>query len=486
MFGDFLVDFKLFLQRLSLVGFANVLIGLSSIILLPILVKHISIIDYGVYVQIYVTTNLVPTFATLGLSYAMVRYLSTIKDKKELQEGFYSITLLTAAVSLIVSLIFFIFSTQISIIFNNDIYVTKVVSIIIFVSCLNYLIMNYFRAIQKIKKYSLFLLGSSYIKFIIIAYLAVSNYGILGITIGYLLGELLLFFIMFTFILIDIGFAIPKFKNIKEYISLSYPTIPGNLSRWILNSSDRFIIGIFLGSAAVGYYSPSYTLGNVIFMISSPFTYMLLSELPQHFDKNRIDDVKSYINKSIKYFLLLAIPSFFGLSLLSKSILILLTTKEVALNGYYITPFVALSFLLYGFYGIIYNIFLLEKKTKIPAVVFLISAPLNIILNIILVPIIGIIGAAITTLIGYSLITFLTVHYSLIYLKYDFNIKFIYKSLISSVIMSLVLIYFPVNGVLSLISVIGISILVYLISLYLLKGIDKKEINFIKNLMRNI
>lgn len=482
----FLLEFKLFLKRLSLVGIVNVLIGLSSIILLPILVKHISIEDYGIYVQILVMTNLIPTFATLGLSYAMIRYLSVTKDKNEIQEGFYSIIILTILVSLIISIIFFIFSNQISIIFNGNVYITNIVSIIIFVSCLNYLLISFFRAIQKIKNYSLFLLASTYIKLVIIAYFALFNYGILGITFGYFIGEIILFFLMYAFIFMYIGFKIPKFKYIKTYLFLSFPTIPGNLSGWVMNSSDRFIIGIFLGSAAVGYYSPSYTLGNIIFMITAPFSTILLSELPQHFDTNRMDTVKVYLNNSIKYFLLIAIPSFFGLSLLSLPILLILTTKEIALNGYFITPFIALSFLVFGFYGIIFNIFLLEKQTKIPSYLWLISAPINVILNVIMVPILGIIGAAITTLIGYTLLAILAVYYSQKFLKYDFNFKFIFKSIISSLIMSLVIINFPVNGIFSLLEVIGISILVYLISMYLLKGINKKEINFIKNFMKSI
>ena len=55
-----------------------------------------------------------------------------------------------------------------------------------------------------------------------------------------------------------------------------------------------------------------------------------------------------FIKLFIEIFLIVAIPSFFILSLLSKPILMIITTPEIALNGYFVTPFVALSALLFG------------------------------------------------------------------------------------------------------------------------------------------
>ena len=37
----------------------------------------------------------------------------------------------------------------------------------------------------------------------------------------------------------EIGFKIPKFDDIKEYLNFAFPIIPNNLSTWIVESSDR-------------------------------------------------------------------------------------------------------------------------------------------------------------------------------------------------------------------------------------------------------
>ena len=76
-------------------------------------------------------------------------------------------------------------------------------------------------------------------------------------------------------------------------------------------------------------------------MILAPFSILLPSVLPKYYDENNIEKVRIFLKYSMKYFLLIAIPSAFGLSILSKPILLILTTPEIALNGYLITPFVA-------------------------------------------------------------------------------------------------------------------------------------------------
>jgi len=199
---------------------------------------------------------------------------------------------------------------------------------------------------------------------VIVSIFTIKGFGIYMASIGLLIAYLATFFVMLSFIISDIGFKIPKLKNLREYLSFGLPTVPGILSYWIIDSSDRYIIGILLGTAFVGYYSPGYTLGTVILLILAPFSFLLPSVLPKYYDENNKEKVSIFLKYSLKYFLLIAIPAAFGLSLLSKPILMILTTPEIALNGYMITPFVALSAILYGIYGIISNIIVLEKKTK--------------------------------------------------------------------------------------------------------------------------
>ncbi len=483
---NILKEYQLFVKRIGLFGVTNLLVALSSLILLPIMTKTFPINDYGIWVQINTTISLIPNLATLGLSYSMFRFLSGERDKEKIREEFYSIAIIVLFSTIIISSLIFLFSRVIaSALFDGNVNIVILLSLIIFFACMDALLLSYFRTFQQMKRYSLFLLIQTYLGLIIVSYFALKGFSITIASSGLLIANLVTFFIMISLVLLDIGFKLPKLKNIREYLSFGLPTIPSTLSYWIVDSSDRYLIGILLGTAFVGYYSPGYTLGNIILIILAPFSFLLPSLLPKYYDDNNIEQVRIYLKYSLKYFLLIAIPSGFGLSILSKQILMILTTPSIALNGYFITPFVVLSATLFGFYGIISNIIILEKKTKITGMIWIIAAIMNLGLNILIIPHFGIIGAAITTLIAYIIAFALTVFYSHKFFKLDFDIPFIFKSIIASILMSIFLIIFHPTGLFNLILSIPISIIIYFILITLLKGIKKSEINFIKTLFKS-
>jgi O-antigen/teichoic acid export membrane protein len=479
-------EYKLFVQRIGLVGITNIFIGISSLILLPIMTKNFSISNYGIWVQINTTIALIPNLATLGLPYTMVRFLSAEKDKKIIQEGFYSISTIVLASTTIISALMFLFSKNIAVaIFNGDVNLAMLLSIIVFLACLNSLLLNFFRTFQQMKRYSGFLLIQSYLGVLIVSYFAISKYGIFITASGLLIANLITFIIMASFIILDIGFKLPEFKNFREYLYFGIPTIPSNLSSWIVDSSDRYLIGIFLGTAFVGYYSPGYTLGYMIIMILAPFSLLLPSLLPKYYEENEIEKVRLYLKYSMKYFLLIAIPTAFGLSILSKPILMILTTPEIALHGYLITPFTALSALFVGIYAIILNVIILKKKTKIMGIIWIIAATLNLGLNIIIIPYFGILGAAATTLLAYLIAFILTLSYSIKIFKFDFDLPFIFKSVISSVLMSIIILLIHPEGILNILITIILSSIIYILFLFIMKGIDKKEIRIIRKIINN-
>ncbi len=237
------------------------------------------------------------------------------------------------------------------------------------------------------------------------------------------------------------------------------------------------MIGFYLGPASVGYYSPGYSVGNLINIFFAPLNFILPATLSKHYDNNNIDEVKNILNISLKYYLIVAIPSFFGLSLLSEPLLNILTTPDIASKGYFITPFVALSSLLFGIYTIYQKIIILEKKTKITAKIALIAAISNILLNFLLIPYIGIIGAAFTTLLAYLIFLLLTLYYSSKFLRLYLDIKLLIKCIFSSMVMSYLIttIDGDIEGIISFISVVAIGATIYIITLLILKGITKDD-----------
>ena len=481
-------EFLQFAQRIGLVGITNFLIGLSGLILIPILTKTLPIEEYGTYVQITVTINLIPGMVMLGLPYTMVRFLAAVKSREEIREGYYSIMGITIVTAGVTSIALFILAEPIATtLFDNQVAATQILAAIVFLECMNGLQFNYFRTFQQIKRYSGLTFFKTCLQLVLVGALVLAGYGILGATVGLFVTDLVLFLIMGILIISEIGVVIPRFRNLREYLSFGLPTVPGNLSSWVVNSSDRYVIALFLGTAYVGYYSPGYTLGNVVSMFIAPLSFMLPAVLSKYYDDDNLSDVKTVLSYSMKYFLALAIPSVVGLSLLSKPLLTILSTPEIADQGYLITPFLALGGLLFGLYAIITQILVLEKKTGITGTIWIVAAVLNLGLNIIFVPRIGILGAAATTLVVYSLAFILSVYYSFKYLAFPVDGSFILKCLVAAAIMGVVVVIGGAQmsgGLVGIILLVGISALVYGAGLFILKGFKKEEIHFFRGLLR--
>lgn len=483
-----LQEYHQFARRIGLIGVTNLLISLSGLILLPILTKTLPIEEYGTYIQVTVTIGLVPAVVMLGLPYTMVRFLAGARSREEIQEGYYSIAGITVVTAGLASLALFILAEPIAAaLFDNRVAIIQVLAAIVFLECMNGLQYNYFRTFQQIKRYSSLTFFKTCLQLTLVSTLVLAGYGILGATIGLLVTDVVLLIIMGILIVSEIGVAVPKFRHLREYLSFGLPTVPGNLSSWVVNSSDRYVIALFLGTAYVGYYSPGYTLGNIVNMFIAPLSFMLPAVLSKHYDDGNLNDVKTILSYSMKYFLALAIPSAVGLSLLSRPLLTILSTPEIAAQGYLITPFTALSGLLFGLYAIITQILVLEKKTGITGTIWIVAAVLNLGLNIVFIPIIGIVGAAATTLIAFSLAFILSMYYSFRYLVFDFNVSFILKCIFASTIMGAVIVIggSQIPGTLvPIILLIGVSALVYGGCLLVLRGFKKEELRFFRGLLR--
>ena len=479
-----MLDFKIFAQRMGLVGITNFLSGISGVFLLPILSKNLSIDDYGIWAQVNVTLVLVSYVMLLGLPNSMIRFMASVKEKEAVQEGFYSILTFAFFCSLLSAILAYIFSNQLSYaLFDNNMAAVTLLPLVIFIDPVNNTLFNYFRTYQKTKLHSLFLILNSYMAIVLIAYFIASGYGIYGAILGFLINKIILFLLMLAVIVSEIGIKVPDFRNIRSYLAFGLPIVPGNLATWIINSSDRYLLGMLLGTAFVGYYSPGYVLGNMINLFAAPLSFLLPSVLAAYYDSGNLNQVKMILSFSLKYFLAVAIPSTFGLSLLSRPILEVLSTPEIAAKGYLVTPLVALSSLMLGVFYVISNIIILEKRTGLSSNIWLVAALLDLALNFILIPRLNILGAALTVLMAFSFMVFTTNKYSVKYLQFKIDYVFILKSIIASIIMSLAITRWIPEGSLQILFIVSIGAAVYLAALLLLKGLSRSELRFFTDML---
>lgn len=477
--------YKKFTKDFGIVGITNIVLALKGIILLPIITKTLGAEGYGIWAQVGITLGLTSPIAGLILSYSFVRFFAAVKDKKEIQNGFFSILITQLCWSSVIALVLFFLATPIAnTLFGdtNAVDIVKITAIIIPFSTINALMISYFRAYLQMKTFSALTIIQSFGELAAIMYFLLQGYGIFGAVISLLIVIVIMDLIMLAMIISQIGIGIPKFANMRSYLKFSTPLIPTEFANWAVKSSDRYVIALFMGLAPVGIYSAAYGLANAISMLTNPFGLLLVPNISKLYDEGKIEDVKRFLAYSFKYILMLIIPAAFGVSILAKPILQIMTTPEFVSSGCLIVPFVASSLVLLCIYAILVQVIALVKKNEIVGTIWTIAALTNLGLNVIFVPRIGILGAAITTLIAYVMITAATAYFSVKYLSFTIYWQAILKSIAAAIVMCMVIWYLNPTQLFDVLLCIGAGAVTYAAILLLSKAFTEEEIRFFRDL----
>jgi len=475
-----------FAKNIFTVGFLDFLGIIQGLVFLSLITKNLGVQDYGVWSQIRITMGLLVSFAFLGLHESLIRFIPGEKDEKKIKEGFYSSASLIFLMNLAISLALMVFSGPLSEFLKiNQIFV-RMLSLIIIFESLNNIFLVFIRAKNEIGKYFWFVVSRIILEIVFLVAMILLGHGLFGIIFSLLFIKVMFFLVLFLYVFKKIGFKVPDFSLIRSYLSFGVPTIVDGLSYWVVTSSDRYLIAFFLGIIFVGYYVPAYSITYLLSAFIFPLSFMLSVVLPKFFDENNMEQVKNYLRNSFKYFLMVMIPATFGLSILSKGLLSVLSTKEIAANAYFIVPFIAAGILLYGLTYFFSQILALKKKTKLVASVWTSAAFLNLGLNIILVPVLGILGAAFTTFIAYLCALLLMYYFAFKEFRFKIEWVFIFKIFIASVSMSFFVMILNLEGLAGLILSIMFGIIIYLALMVLLKGLNSKEIIFLKSLIHEM
>ena len=193
-------------------------------------------------------------------------------------------------------------------------------------------------------------------------------------------------------------------------------------------------------------------------------------------ESNNRQRTEYFLSQAVRYYLLVSTPALTGLCILSGPISKLFLDAAYFEHGFVIT-WVAIGMFLYGLAEYSNKAWELTSNTKPLFYNTVISAVLNLGLNIIFVGIYGYRIAAINTAISYLLYLALSLYRSRKIMKITFSPKSLAKILLSCIIMGLT-VYFAIHSisltVINLILTVIIGCLVYFICLILLRKLKPK------------
>jgi O-antigen/teichoic acid export membrane protein len=183
----------------------------------------------------------------------------------------------------------------------------------------------------------------------------------------------------------------------RSLLTYGLPLIFNLFSYWVLQLSDRYLLSLFTSYAETARYAVAYTLAQGVSLAMGPFT---LAWPVASFEIARREDANQIFKIAFRWFSMFMLFVTFGGSLLGTILLNLLfpLTYHSVAN---IIPVVALSVIFYAVYYIFMTGASVTRKTWLAPIFTTIAALVNVALNLILIPSLGAMGAALSTLLAF-------------------------------------------------------------------------------------
>ena len=421
------------------------LIGLIAI---PIITRLFEPGDYGNYILVLATVSVLSLIPGTLLGTATLRFFPEYERQSRL--GAFRNTLIKATIACVIGIAIIFFGVlqiaEASI--SSNLYFLMSMGILLFVATSVFdILLHLLNIRQKATPYTCLTIWHAGAGLLFgLAIVLLIGRGVEGLLWGSI-GALIIA-IPFLYCIAFAGIPAGKgafSKSIAiEMTKYSAPLIIANLAAWILSLSDRYIIGLYRGSYEVGLYSASYAFSQT--PLTMLWTLFMLAGYPlivNMWENQGREATQRFVGGLTRYYLLLALPSAVGLSVLSKPIIGVFTAPAYH-EGYRIVPLVAFGAFLLALQWWPQVGLSLRKKTSISAYCVVGAGLLNIGLNFLLIPGYGYMAAAATTFISYAFLLVLMVLASRRLFTWKFPFKSLGKIALASAIMGVVV--YPVGN----------------------------------------
>ena len=453
-----------------------------NLFLVPLYTRVLSPSDYGAIDMLKVFSSLALLVVALEISQSFGLFFSeekTAKGKKIISSTSLLFTVLTFLVFLLICQLFAPFLSEYILGLEGLVTFFRIGSFYIAITGISIFVDLQLRYELKSKQYTvkniLLFLVTAFTS-IILAYLL--DLKLMGMVIGLLVGALASLIYGLWLLRSSYHLKINK-ERLIEMLIFSLPLVPSGFAVFFTSYMDRLMINHYLSLNEVGLYGIAFRISSIVILLISGINRALSPLIYNHYKEK---DTPEQLSKTFRLFISLAILFFVGLSLFAKEILIFLTSPEFYESEkivIYLVPAILLSQMYIFAPGTA-----LAKKTKIIMFISIGSAIITIVLNWLLIPHFGLKGAALATLLTYSVV--FIVH--MITSQKYYYIPYQWKKIIFAVILSIPIAISSFYIDFGLITNIIIKTLLLLLLpiTFLVSGlISKKEISHAFLLTRN-
>lgn len=449
-----------------------------AFLLIPVYTRCLTPSEYGILEVITVTLSLLLIFYIMGMSTAIFKSYFDTKDENSRKTIISSAFIYLSLTSLAFSIILVFLAPFISSIFfgtrDNTLLFIIAFSSLFFDTGL-IIPLALFRAKGEPRKYvtvsvSRFIVGVA----LNMLFVVVLTRGVLGILLAQLITSAAFYLFLIPGIIKEFSFSFSTHK-LRDMLRFGLPLIPAGLGSALLTLADRYFLNFFSTTGEVGLYSLGYRLGSVINgLIANPFQ---LAWLPFLFSIKDNHNAREVYSRVLTYFALIAIFFALALSVLAKPVLWVMATPPFY-TAYKVIPLIAFSYVLQGCYLVVAVPFYLTNRTKWLAYLVGSAALANLLLNYLLIPGYGMMGAATATFISYASLFLAAIFTGRRYYTIPYEYSRVLKIFLSAGLVFIGSLYINnaspiITGLLKLASLLGFPALLFAFKFFKLEELQK-------------
>jgi O-antigen/teichoic acid export membrane protein len=455
----------------TIIQFASKIISIIfGLFTIAIITRYLGQAGFGEYTIVNTFISFFAVAADLGLTLITVQMISQPNiNRDQVLSDLFSLRFWSAIFLLIlapITILFFPYSSAIKI----GVLVT-VVSY--FFVALNQIMVGLFQKELRLDRVAIgeVLSRASLLGGILLA--AVLNWGLLGILWVAVIASFLNFLILFIYARklahIRLNFHWPVWLAI---VKKSWPiglTIIFNL---IYLRADTIFLSIFKSQNAVGLYGAAYRVVDVLITLPFIFAGIVLPIMTSSWLEKRELQFQNVLQRSFDLMSIIAVPMVFGAYCLADTIMSTVAGEDFVLSGSILKILIIASSIIYLGTVFSHAVIAIDKQKAI-IWAYLFVALTALAGYLFFIPSFSYFGAAWVTV--YSELTIALASFYIVWKNTRFipNVTVFLKSLLASIAMALVL--WPISKI-SLAITLPLGVIVYLLVLYITKGVSKKDI----------
>jgi O-antigen/teichoic acid export membrane protein len=454
-----------------------------NFLLVPIYTNLFKPFEYGIQSQVYVLISILNIILLFGMDTAYMKYSVNVKSRDEDKNTFSTPYLTVMIVSFFTCLLIIILKKPIFTLLEipcEYYYLIFYTSLILFLDSLTIIPFVKLRIERKAKKFALFkflgILLNILLNYILIVKL---RWGVEAIFISNLASSALTLILLSPSIFKSFKVII-NLPILRKLLKFGLPFLPAGLSSIMIQGIDRPILTQLTDLHTSGIYSANYKLGIFMMLFVSMFQY---AWQPFFFQNAREKNIKQVFSKILTYFtiagsLILIFLSLFIDDIVKFHILGRTIMGPAFWSGLIIVPIILFGYLFNGIYYILSAGMFIEEKSSYVPIITGIGAAINVCVNFLLIPVWGIIGAALATFASYFVMAVMV--YKITQRFYEINYEKVKVIKTLSLVLIAGSVYYYLMFVHNLFFTYKILILIGFISSLFLFVFDKKELGFIK------